>query len=182
MKNTFKKEIDRQIKLVKTTGKDIDTIISAVSQWSESSFFCGFTDFQKNFLDGARHEIMEDAASGILPDPLERKSDYCKTIAALQAGMATPLKISFQPDTPYYPLEISSLGEGSTMVDVYVIADQAVADLNKVFPEVKSLALNRALKGKIIKEFQPGPWAYVTRFTWRGRLKDLKKDAEFVRH
>ncbi|MFZ2356485.1 MAG: DUF2330 domain-containing protein [Candidatus Omnitrophota bacterium] len=179
---TFKKELDQQIKDVKNKAKDIDMILSAMSQWSEGSFFCNFTDFQKNFPEGTRHEIMVDAASGISPDPVNEKSDYCQTIVALQTGMAAPLKISFQPDIPYYPLEISSLGEGSAMIDIYVIADQAVVDQNKVFERVKPLMLNGVLKEKITKEFQTGPWAYVTRFTWEGRLKDLKRDAEFVRH
>lgn len=155
-------------------------ILSAMSQWNEGSFFCDFTNFQKNFSEGTRHEIMVDAASGISADPTKEKTDYCQTIVALETGMATPLKISFQPDTPYYPLEISSLGEGSTMIDVYVIADQAVVDQNKVFERVKPLVLNGVLKEKITKEFQTGSWAYVTRFTWEGQLKDLKRDAEFV--
>lgn len=178
----FKKDLDERNKDINTKTKDISMVLSALSQWNQGSFFCNFRYFQNNFPDGDRHDIMLEAASGILPNPEIEKTDYCQTIAALQAGMATPLKITFEPDTPYYPLEISSLGEGAAMIDVYVIADGAVSDQNKVFQEVKPLALSGVLKGEIIKEFQSGPWAYVTRFTWGGRLKDLKEDAVFVRH
>jgi hypothetical protein len=144
--------------------------------------FCNFSHFQDNFQNGDRHNIMLEAASGLLPDPEVEKTDYCQTIAALQKGMSTPLKMIFEPEMPYYPLEISSLGEGATMIDVYVIADEALSDQNKVFSEERSLALKGALKDKIVKAFQSGPWATVTRFTWDGQLKDLKQDAVFVRH
>lgn len=176
----FKKKLDQKIHEVNAGAEDIAAVLSSASQWGQDKLFCGATHFLESFTDGARQEIMIDAVSGILPDPATGKTDYCQTLAALQSGAATPLKISFEPDTPYYPLEISSLGEGSTMIDVYVIADEAAGDQNKVFQEVKPLALNGMLKEKVVEEFQAGPWTYVTRLTWSGRLKDLKKDALFV--
>jgi hypothetical protein len=45
---------------------------------------------------------------------------YCDEKGKLSSGMATPLKIVFAPQAPYYPLEISRLGEGSALVDIYV--------------------------------------------------------------
>lgn len=176
----FKKELDQKIHEVNTEAKDIAAVLSAVSHWGQDKLFCGAMRFLENFTDGARHKIMIDTVSGILPDPSTGKTDYCQTLASLQSGAATPLKISFEPDTPYYPLEISSLGEGSTMIDVYVIADGAAGDRNKVFEDVRPLVLNGILKEKVAEEFHVGHWTHVTRFTWRGRLKDLKKDAVFA--
>jgi len=175
----FKKGLDQQIQMAKKKTYDIDRILSAMSQWNDNSFFCGFEAFQNNFQESSCHGIVVETASGILPEFVKEQTDYCQTIAALQAGMATPLRISFQPDTPYYPLEISSLGEGSAMIDIYVIAARAVADQNKIFQEAKSLVLNKELQENIKKEFQSGPWLYVTRFIWKGQLYDLEKDAEF---
>jgi hypothetical protein len=178
----FKKELDQKFKEAKVRAAGIENVISEVSSQSPDRFFCSFDSLMKAFNEKALQDILLEASSGIIPDSVKKETDYCRTIDALGAGIASPLKISFQPDTAYYPLEISSLGEGYSMIDVYVIADRAVEDSNRAFKERKTLALKKPLKDKITKEFQKGPWKYVTRFSWAGQLKDLKKDAMFMLH
>jgi hypothetical protein len=107
---------------------------------------------------------------------------YCDVRSELTVGMATPLKIKFQPEFPYYPLEISSLGNGKSLVEVYVIAKEPVYDINKVMLESVSKPVDDKLSKKLAGVMNIGNPSYVTRLTWEGELKDLKADARFAEY
>lgn len=49
----------------------------------------------------------------------------------LTKGVATPLRIDFQPPEPFFPLRISSVNEGNTKIDVYFCGNFVVRDLHR---------------------------------------------------
>jgi len=103
----------------------------------------------------------------------------CRTMYALATGMATPLKLKFEPPRPYYPLEISSLGKGHAMIDVYMISGKAAYDSNNVMQETRTIRINNDLKEKLGRHINVRNSRYATRFSWDGDLKDLKADVMF---
>ncbi len=177
-----KKSLDLEGNHIYNQEKDISELLSFISRYNkgEDAFFCNILGSDMNFLRDSQRKIMKEILSKLTLDyEVNKDSEYCRTVANLSAGIATPLKISFQPDRPYYPLEISSLGKGWTTIEVYVIGRHPVFDQNEIFNKAKTLVVDAKLNKKIVKEFRLGQWAYVTRFTWRGDLKDLNKDAIF---
>jgi hypothetical protein len=67
----------------------------------------------------------------------------------LSVGIGTPLKFEFQPNQPYYPLEISSINTGYTDIEVYVITNKSVEDANKILKVDKSKGISSDLKDKL---------------------------------
>jgi len=97
----------------------------------------------------------------------------------LQKGVGTPLKFEFKPYQPYYPLEISSLNIGESVIEVYVLADSDVIDKNNILTVEGSKKINRKLKGKLEKHVNLDNAEYVTKLSYKGELKCLNADAEF---
>lgn len=104
----------------------------------------------------------------------------CEIQQTLKRGMATPLKFTFQPTEPYYPLKISSLGLGHTNVVVYFLSEYPVKEKNKLMYVEKVKKINQNLKNKLEKDISVEKTGYVTRLTWGGRLDELSKDAIFI--
>jgi hypothetical protein len=90
--------------------------------------------------------------------------------AQLREGVATPLNITFQPEKPFYPLKISSINEGYTEIDVYVISKRRVADSSGILREYASISS------------APGEYSNynVTLLRYRGDLKLLNNDSTFI--
>jgi len=101
------------------------------------------------------------------------------TLVALQRGLGTPLKIEFQPRTPYYPLEISSLNSGKGAIEVYVLAGSPVTDKNNVLKLDQSKALTPTIKAELQNYVPVSQADYATRLTYDGELNGLTADAEF---
>ncbi len=177
-----KKSLDLEGNRIYEQQKNVRELLSFISGYNgkEDDLFCNVLGFYMNALNKDQRKIMKQILSELSLDKVNKDSEYCHTVVNLSSGIATPLKISFRPDVPYYPLEISSLGKESTRIEVYVIAMHPLFDHNKIFNKAKTLVVDDKLREKIVKEFQPGAWNYVTRFTWRGNLKDLDKDAIFL--
>jgi len=173
---SLKSQIDKKLSVLSQATVSVDAVLSRLSDNTPQAIYCGTA----NLLYIFPQDIKDAFLSGTTwPDPGIGQSEYCQTLEALKTGMATPLRISFNPKEPYYPLVISSLGEGSAMVETYVVANGSVIDHNGILAEAKHLALSGALKASLSREFGEGAWNYVTRLTWKGELKDLKKDAIF---
>jgi len=125
------------------------------------------------------NNIAEEQNSKILPmrDKLIEMSD---TKFSLKRGLATPLKFEFQPHQPYYPLEISSLNRGDTLIDVYVIADMPMSDKNSILKLDEAKKINPDLKSKLqMNGMYPSTAEYVTRLSYAGQLSGLNADSEF---
>jgi hypothetical protein len=102
----------------------------------------------------------------------------CKTQRSIATNMATPLKIKFQPPFPYYPLEISSLGNGQSIIELYILSDQPVTDLNKVMNDTKNKKVDASLKEKLDNYVSVGNKEFVTRLSWKGDINTIKADVK----
>lgn len=111
----------------------------------------------------------------------ENFTSLCKPFRELKFGMATPLKFIFQPEKPYYPLEISSLGEGVSNIEVYVISENPMSDQSKVMQQVITKKIDSELKGKLTRYLENENAKYIMRFSWRGNLNNLTKDSIFIK-
>jgi len=68
---------------------------------------------------------------------------FVEDLEKLSIGMATPLKINFQPKIPFFPLKISSLNTGQTIIEVYLNSEKPMKDKNNI---LKGIKLNKFLK------------------------------------
>jgi len=71
------------------------------------------------------------------------------TLGKLNRGLGTPLKIVFKPETPYYPLEISSINQGQTHIEVYVFSDSDVNETNKILGYTETKKITSELREKL---------------------------------
>jgi hypothetical protein len=107
-------------------------------------------------------------------------TSLCKPFKELKLGMATPLKFIFEPEKPYYPLEISSLGEGVSNIEVYAISENPMSDQSKIMQQVVTKKIDAELKEKLKKYINNDNAKYVSRFSWRGNLNNLTNDSIFI--
>lgn len=161
------------------TLDDINTIT-----WDDFEYYRLLQRLNKddfNFVcQGNYYSLNEEFVNSLMKYEGEDFVALCENNFALQQGMATPLKFSFTPATPYYPLEISSLGKGYTTVDVYVLYERPVTDTNNLMTETKSKKITPEIKEKLSNHITIGNSKYITRLTWRGNLKELITDARFT--
>ena len=106
--------------------------------------------------------------------------DLWEAFGNLQRGMATPLKITFTPSKPTFPLAISSINSGPTRIDVYVAASTAMKDGNGVLEVDNALSITDAFRSGAAEFIDLGDARVVTRLTYVGDLSGLGNDAEFV--
>ena len=98
----------------------------------------------------------------------------------LQGGVATPLKFTFTPPEPFYPLVISSMNAGETDIDVYLASQTAMKDSNGVLAFDEALTVTDSFRSDVKDYVDLSGSKVVTRLTYRGRLSGLESDAEFV--
>lgn len=94
----------------------------------------------------------------------------------IQEGISTPLEITFRPDKPFYPLKISSINEGNTEINVYVLSRTPVKDENGVLSIYQMTGLSTYLKDNYNLSVEN----YVTLLTYNDSLKGLDSDSFFV--
>lgn len=113
-------------------------------------------------------------ALGAFKECQDAHPEAVQVLVELKQGVATPIKIQFQPKTPFYPLKISSLNDGSTKIDVYLFSETPIEDKSGVLAasqmtENTSLFKNNYGLGQ----------KYITYLTYSGDLKDLNSDSWF---
>jgi hypothetical protein len=111
--------------------------------------------------------------------PRGKSGDLYHTTIALRRGMATPLKFEFEPPQPYYPLYISSLNRGASLIEVYVIDSSPVKDSNQVLRVDETKKIDSVLRRKLLRYVDMSNGEYVTRLSYRGALGKLSADAVF---
>ena len=99
-----------------------------------------------------------------------------KILLELKQGISTPLKFTFQPEEPFYPMKISSINEGDTEVKVYFFSEIPVEDKKEVLSTEKMTTLTNHWKDK----YNLTNEKYITLLTYNGALKDLKEDSYFA--
>jgi len=101
-----------------------------------------------------------------------------KAMVELGLGIATPLKIAFEPRQPFYPLFISSINEGQTTVHAYVFSLTPMADKNNVLSVSEMIKMDDSIKSDFYHNYGL-KGDYITFLSYSGGLKDLKADALF---
>ena len=143
-------------------------------------------------------EIVEEAYDGDESASLMRKATYVHgkkkysqetrdkawelyhVLFDLERGVATPLKFEFTTYKPYYPLVITSMSEGYTSIDVYVISNKGIKDVTGPLRVDKAKRLNSEIKDKIKKEIGINPKDnVVTRLAYHGKASELADDSVF---
>jgi hypothetical protein len=107
--------------------------------------------------------------------------DIETALGQLGEGSATPLKFEFTPEVPFYPLKISSIGEGETTIEVYIISQNPANDENNILKTEESKKITPELKDKLGKQLNIGDSQYATRLSYTGSLKSLNADALFAK-
>ncbi len=128
----------------------------------------------------SKKQIKEAFNKLLVPEGTDFKklSELKKCILDLRKGVGTPLKIEFTPPDPYYPLLVSSLNKGETIIEIYVIGANPVYDKNKILSG-SSKKINVELSDKLKKHIAHSKMQYVTRLRYNGNLKGLINDASF---
>ena len=104
----------------------------------------------------------------------------CQTIVQLRRGTAKPLKISFTPSKPFFPLHISSINESNVVVTAYVLARQPLKDENATLKIFSCKELTCGLRKKMGTHFDLDACRYVTKLTFEGPSSGFDKDACFA--
>ncbi len=99
-----------------------------------------------------------------------------KILVELKQGIATPLKFTFQPEKPFYPLKISSINEGGTNISVYVFSETPVKDEKNILSIHNMIKLEKYWREK----YNLTNEKYVTLLKYEGDLKGLNEDSFFI--
>ncbi len=97
------------------------------------------------------------------------ETEINQAINELQKGIATPLQITFQPGTLFYPLQLTSINQGNTKINVYVITDYYVQDGSNI------LLIEDVETSYFGKEYGE----HITWLTFDGPTSELTKDSFF---
>jgi hypothetical protein len=89
----------------------------------------------------------------------------------IQQGIATPLQITFQPKTPFYPLKMTAVNSGNVTINVYVLSDTHMSDSS-------SMLSMRGVENSFVQKNAFD--AVVTWFSFEGNSSDLTGDSFFV--
>lgn len=136
-------------------------------------------------LDSIRYNyysssLLEDR----IPSLMERQTD-CEgadreavtALVKLRVGISTPLKITFTPQTPFYPMKISSLNLGEGHALVYFVSDSPYRDSTGLFSEKGMLTV----KSGDLSEYGINQGDYITMLIWQDSYPLLQADSFFVK-
>lgn len=101
------------------------------------------------------------------------------TIEQLQSGLATPLKITFKPKIPFFPLHISSLNRGSTKINLYVCSSSPAKSNNTLMSIVKVKSIDDAFLKVLSKHFNCKNTKYISEMTYSGPARFFNDDVYF---
>lgn len=113
-----------------------------------------------------------------LEDRYTTDTERSKVLDELRDGIATPLRITFQPDEPFYPMRISSINDGRTDISVFVIAPSIVEDKSWILRPFNA-------RGDYVWPKRTSSFGekyrgyYVTYLRYYGDLEDLTADSIF---
>lgn len=103
--------------------------------------------------------------------------DVVKAMLELKQGTATPLEITFKPDNAFYPMEMSSINEGDTNVNVYVFTKDPVKDTSGIMDVHRVKDITSWSKRST---YDLSTQNYATWMKYNGPLASLSGDSVFV--
>jgi hypothetical protein len=103
-------------------------------------------------------------------------SKAVSVLVSLRLGIATPLKISFTPSKPFYPMTISSINPGQGDAKIYFAGKQPFKDSSGLFNTQNMLQVGSGS----LSEYGINQGDYITLLGWQGNYYSLDKDSFFV--
>lgn len=104
----------------------------------------------------------------------EASKQTVETLYKLNAGISTPIKIEFRPESPFYPMKMTSVNEGEVKVNVYVFSPSPVRDTSGLMEIDQMTTPDKT----VTSEFSPGKY-YLTSLTFEDETSELVSDSFF---
>lgn len=101
-------------------------------------------------------------------------------IMELRLGMARPIKISFAPGEPVFPLRVSRINQSNVLVTAYVFTPELMTDGSGILQMDRCMEVTAGLRRKIGKHLDIAGCQYLSRLTFEGPSSLFAKDARFV--
>jgi ankyrin repeat protein len=98
----------------------------------------------------------------------------------LEAGVANPLKISFVPAKPFFPMKISRVNEGKVAVVAYVFADEPLKDESGILEAKVWKPVGDDIRAKVATDLDVTDRTCLTKLTFSGRSTAFVKDVYFA--
>jgi ankyrin repeat protein len=108
-------------------------------------------------------------------------SRLCEILVQLRAGVAKPLRISFEPSEAFFPLKISSLNGGSVGVTAYVFSKVPVKDEAGILSIEEWKDIDDQFRAKVAKYVTLGNCRCVTKLSFAGPSSQFVNDVHFTR-
>lgn len=180
--NNFINELNKRYQVVETKIEPIvidmresfGTKLEDIQNYDHDLF--EYKDGQLAKVSGVFYGTLDD-----VKDAQKKYGELYYTLNDLKRGLGTPLKFKFQPHKPYYPLEISNLNIGNTLIEVYVITNNPVEDENNILKVDKSKEITLDLREKLKSHIDVKEAKYLTRLSYEGNLNNLTNDAVFTK-
>ncbi len=154
--------------------QDIVDIINLLERRTESDCFGDvFNQSIIEFPDYLNRITLYNDISEIKNKCLSEREE--KYHSDLVEGVATPLKIIFQPDYPFYPMKISSLNQGYSNISVYIFSEEPMKDENDIL-----LLYELTNNLSQIEDESVGNHTFVSWLKYSGDLKELSEDSVFI--
>jgi len=102
-------------------------------------------------------------------------SEAIAVLVSLRLGISTPLKISFTPSKPIYPMKISSLNLGDGKALVYFVSNKAFKDSSGIF-STKNMIQGTPIS---LNHYGIETGSTVTLLEWSDSYSSLAKDSFF---
>ena len=114
--------------------------------------------------------------SGLLPSSCDVASWTAITLLFnLENGIATPLKIEFNPDGPFYPMKMTSVNSGRLNADVYFFSNSFFNDSSGIM-NLRKMAMSSF---EIAQELGLTSEFFLTSFNFNGYSTTLTEDSVF---
>jgi hypothetical protein len=110
----------------------------------------------------------------------EKYIEFYKKMVSLKKGLHLPLKISFKPEVPFFPMKISNLNTGKLNLTAYVIAKDRLIDTSDILRVSEYKELNQVVKTYLNKYFDMKDMKYVTKLIFKEQPSSFHDDVYFA--
>ena len=98
-----------------------------------------------------------------------------KVLFELKSGVATPIKIEFTPEQPFYPMKMTSINKVDVLANVYLFSNTPMKDSSGLMEVEKMTTVGSGHQGVLNLTSQN----YLTSFTYNGPTSQLMTDSSF---
>ncbi len=153
-----------------------DILQSALSQAEYRTYWRNLIGSDRYYQLRSR---LADASGGraALDAAIENVTDI---IFELRAGLASPLKISFDTDEVFFPLRISRINPGDVNILLYLFSVERMIDSTKLLTLSKEKKVDGLLQLRLKKDLDVRQGQYVSKFVFRGPSSRFIQDIHFT--